>query len=119
MTECYCDYESTLQMAKTATPVARKAHRCTECRGPIAPGEKYEYVTGFGDGRFEKFKVCQRCQALRAYVVAHVPCACWGYGAMIEDLLETAQNWAREAPGLLFGAYRRKVLIDRARRAAA
>lgn len=36
--------------------------------------------------------------------------------ALIEDSIEAAREYAHEAPGLLFGAYRRQVAIKRAAR---
>lgn len=30
--------------------VARKRHTCTECRGYIEPGDRYEFVSGLWDG---------------------------------------------------------------------
>lgn len=115
MTECFCDYDSPLAYGR-AEPIARKAHRCEECGGVIAPGERYERVFGVWErGRPEVFKTCPRCIALRDWVSAHVPCFCWAHGNIRDDAIETARSWAHEAPGLLFGAYRREVAIRRHR----
>lgn len=116
---CVCDYDYVLQiMDQRVVKSARKDHRCTECRRPIKQGESYEFVFGFAEGEGETYKTCSHCLALREWVKAHVPCFCWAYTMVREDALETAQEYAHEAPGLLFGAYRREIAIRRARQAA-
>jgi hypothetical protein len=111
--DCFCDYDPP-SMIRESEPVARKDHRCTECGRRIAAGERYSYTWGIWDGMADTFKTCPRCLALRDYVKAHVPCLCWAYGSVTDDCIEAAQEYAHEAPGLLFGAYRRLVLIKRA-----
>lgn len=113
---CSCDYESPAVYQAT-TPVARKAHRCYECGSEIKPGERYERVWGVWEGEPGTYKTCARCLDLREWVTAHVPCTCWEHGNIIENAIETARDYAGEAPGLLFGAYRRKLIIQRNRRA--
>lgn len=110
--ECFCDYEMPAVYANY-TRVARKQHVCEECRREIHVGESYERVFGVWDGSCSVFKTCARCISLRDYVKAHVPCLCWQHGNTIEDCMETAREYAREAPGLLFGAYRRLSSIKR------
>ena len=110
--DCYCDYEAP-SICHEATPIARKNHRCTECGRAILKGDRYEYTWGIWGGDAQEFKTCQRCIALRDFVKAHVPCLCDVLGGLIEECMETARGYAHEAPGLLFGAYRRQVLIRR------
>lgn len=50
--------------------VARKAHRCCECKGVIPAGEKYDYHSGIWDGSPATFTVCVDCDALRDQVVS-------------------------------------------------
>ncbi|MBK1732901.1 hypothetical protein [Thiococcus pfennigii] len=69
-------------------------------------------------GQPDTFDTCSRCLALRDYVEAHVPCLCWQHGHMREDCIETARAYAPEAPGLLFGAWRREIAIARHARGA-
>jgi len=38
---------------------ARKAHRCCECGGKIAPSDTYEYVKGLWDGDWSEFKTLE------------------------------------------------------------
>jgi hypothetical protein len=109
---CYCDYEAP-EFYKAAIRKARKAHRCNECACVIRPGERYEYVSGMWDGDISTNKTCSRCLELRQYTQGHVPCFCWFHGEMVEEAIETLREYAHELPGLLFGGYRRKVLIER------
>lgn len=112
MSECVCDYDGP-EIYFSELRKARKVHVCEECRARIQPGEQYENASGKWDGRFDQFKTCSRCIALRDWVKAHVPCFCWAHGHMNEDSIETADHFSREAPGLLFGAYRRLVACRR------
>ena len=105
MMDCYCDYEpATVYTAVLHT--ARKPHKCLECGGQIAPGEKYERVFAIWEGDPATCKTCTRCLDLREYVKAHVPCFCWAHHSMHDDAIETVEQYAHEAPGLFFGAAR-------------
>lgn len=113
MTTCYCDYDPASWYSRRQRTAA-KPHRCSECSRQIAAGEQYEDVRGCWDGGIDRFKTCGRCLALREYVSAHVPCFCWAHGDMIEEALQTVEAFAHEAPGLMFGALRLVVVIQRA-----
>lgn len=115
MSECFCDYEQP-EFYHSEMRKARKDHPCTECGRAIEPGETYEHVRGKWDGDVGTHKTCPRRMALKAWVQAHVPCFCWAHGYIREDALETARWYADDAPGLLFGAYRREVAIRRQRK---
>jgi len=122
---CFCDYDPP-EFYCRSTPKAKKKHYCFECRGIIAAGETYEYVSGKWEGYFSAFKTCIRCVDLRTWVKNNVPCLCWAHGNLWEDLFDTVEDAQRragsEAPGLLFGFYRRREMISRhnaATRAAA
>ena len=114
MSECYCDYDPAT-IYKASRPTARKPHVCEECGRQIQPGERYESVFGVWENKGNTYHTCRHCLALRDYVQAHVPCFCWAHGSTIEDAMETARSFAHEAPGFLFGAYRRQVQIHRAK----
>lgn len=114
---CYCDSYS-YPYREERDRKARKAHKCGECSASIQPGERYWYATGRCEGEWFDAKVCARCTALYDYLKAHVPCLCVSFGNMIEELMELADEASHEAPGLWFGACRRKVMIDRGRKAA-
>jgi len=109
---CFCDYEPATAYVKTRHK-ARLTHRCYECGRAIKAGEVYEKVWAIWDGEVGIVKTCPRCLDLREYIEAHIPCFCIGHGNVNEDALDAAQEFAHEAPGLLFGAYRRIVKIKR------
>lgn len=115
---CDCDFDEAWKVYAKTVRTARKVHVCRECHGRVQPGEKYEHVVAIYDS-VDVFKTCARCLALRDWVTAHVPCFCWYHDEMIEAAMETCQNYAHEAPGLLFGAWRRRVAITRAYQANA
>jgi hypothetical protein len=107
---CSCDYDCP-EFYVAEHRRARTAHRCDECQRSIEPGERYEHVRGKWDGQVGSFDTCTRCLALREWVAAHVPCFCWAHGNLLDDAIETARAYADQAPGLLFGAYRRELAI--------
>lgn len=115
MAECYCDYDYTFSVYRCANHVARKQHRCYECGRVIAPGERYEYAFGYGDGESMSAHTCQQCTDIRDWVVAHVPCCCWAHGNVHDDIRNTVDHYWPEAPGLLFGWLRRVAAMQRAR----
>ena len=43
---------------------ARKEHTCYECRGKIAKGTRYEYVSMLFDGSWDDFKLCSLCREI-------------------------------------------------------
>jgi hypothetical protein len=109
---CYCAYEPASAYVQSWHK-ARKQHKCYECHRAIHPGELYEKVWAIWDGNMGVVKTCTRCLDLREYVKVHVPCFCIGHGMVNEDAVETAKAYQHEAPGLLFGAYRRLINIKR------
>jgi len=52
---------------------ARKAHRCCECDGLIATGERYHYSRGIGEDGPEGFKQCADCFQLFNEITAQLP----------------------------------------------
>lgn len=65
-----CDDAEPPEVYRDSHPVARKEHRCCECRGTISPGEQYSRFEGLWDGRFRTYKTCADCQELRALIRA-------------------------------------------------
>jgi hypothetical protein len=110
---CICDYDNIPEFYKSKMRIAKKHHRCYECARTISPGEHYEYVSAKWDGDVSSVKTCQRCIDLRNYTTQNIPCVCWSHGNMIEDCIESLREYSHELPGLLFGGYRRKVIIER------
>jgi len=45
--------------------VARKVHRCHECRGDIYPRETYERITGCWDSGWETYRFCAGCSEIQ------------------------------------------------------
>jgi hypothetical protein len=113
MVDCYCDYSSPDFYSVKNVLSARKAHRCLECKGKIDAGEKYERVAGKWDGNFSTAKTCAHCVELRDYVLAHVPCFCWYHTDLLNGAIDCARDFNSEAPGFLFGAYRRLIRIEK------
>lgn len=114
MSACACDYDPPSVYQKTSVKAARTPHKCYECSREIQPGEPYERVWAIWDGSPVRCNTCQLCLALREFVQAHVPCVCWAHGNIRDDAIEAAREWAHETVGLMFGAWRREVLIRRA-----
>lgn len=106
---CFCDYDAPSVYAVT-TPKSKKVRRCIECGCDIQPSEQYERAFGVWDGDAQTQITCMRCVDMREWVKAHVPCFCWAHYNLHEDCIETARGYAHEAPGLLFGTYRRQAV---------
>lgn len=102
---CYCGYEP-LATLSVRRPVARQVHKCCDCRRPINVGERYERVVGISDGGIDVYTTCGRCVSVREWVAGHIPCFCWAYGNLSEDVRETL-HYHDDVPGLRFGAGRR------------
>lgn len=113
--ECFCEYDAPDFYASRLV-TASKQHKCSECSRAIQPGERYEYVVGKWGRTFDRFKTCARCLAVKEFVAASVPCFCWAHGNILDDCHQTAEDYAHEAPGLLFGYWRRYVKVKNAPR---
>ena len=70
--------------ASVSTPTARLAHRCCECREPIAPGSKYERYALFLEGSAETYKTCLSCVEIRN----HFACNGWLFGQVWSDIAD-------------------------------
>jgi hypothetical protein len=109
---CYCDYDPpTFCTIKTVK--GRKEHKCDECRGPIAVGEQHEYVSGKWDGDLQWFRTCPLCLELRQWALISVPCFCFGYSNLHQDVIDMVQEVAPGVPGFVFEWGRRMIKIDR------
>jgi hypothetical protein len=117
---CYCDYDMPSFYLRDVRR-ARKSHKCYECSGVIAVGEKYEHVSAKYDW-VTSFKTCQRCVDLRTWVANNLPCFCWAHGNLLEDGRDAvdAADWraGEEVKGIRFG-FARRVLTIRKHNAAA
>ena len=112
--ECWCDYEPST-IWRESKPKAKTRHVCTECRGPILPGEQYQREESLFEGDWQTYKTCQRCLNIVAYVTAHVPCFCWYRQGLYAEggAVDTCDYYAHDAPGLMFGLGRLIVAKNR------
>ncbi len=85
---CYCDPDARAETLTETVHTARIRHVCSECRGWIEPGERYEKTWGIWDGDPGTFKTCPDCLAIRDWTLAHIPCFCWTYTQMRGDARE-------------------------------
>ena len=46
-------------------PTARKGYKYCKCRRVISPGQKYYYAKGYWNEKWEKYRTCISCHALR------------------------------------------------------
>lgn len=112
---CSCDFDQP-EFCGTRTVKARKAHRCYECRGPIEAGEEYEYTFGKWEGDIGTFKTCMLCAELRQWARISVPCFCWYYGDLHENVRDLVSEVRPDVPaGFVFEWGRRMIKIERRR----
>jgi hypothetical protein len=114
--DCFCDYDPP-QFYHKEIRKARKPHKCCECTGMIAVGEKYEHVRGKWEGFLDTYDTCERCLDIWQWTKNNLPCLCWAHGNRIEACIEAVQEamWRAddETRGLRFGLGR--LLIKRRR----
>jgi hypothetical protein len=115
------DIDGYAEFAAERVSVARKPHRCDECRAEIAPGEAYRCCSGKFDGHFFTHKVCRRCEYDLVRVVEHeLAEGCrWGeswppLGGLVEHLDESGMGQTQ--PGDVPASFR---VGDEPRRPAA
>ena len=85
----YTDYGEPLpEFHKAKIQMAKKNHKCCECKRTILPFEKYEYVSGMWEGDFLIFKTCIDCLDIRKEFF----CDGWLYEGMKEALWEHLQD---------------------------
>lgn len=113
--ECYCDYDPPAWITTREIKAARKPHRCDECGAHIAPGDPYEYVCGKWNGYVDRFHTCRLCRELRQWAMISVPCFCWAYGNLHDDVREMVREVAHKVPGMFFEYGRRMIQIKRAK----
>ncbi|CRI56376.1 hypothetical protein [Pseudomonas sp. CCOS 191] len=105
--------------------VARKRHTCTECRGHIEPGDRYEFVSGLWEGDVSTYKTCADCETARDFYVNElnstefrdVEYGAYCYSEVRCDLEEAATE-IPSGTGLKFRAYRHVVGMRRRGNAA-
>ena len=72
--------------------VARKSHRCCECRCEIHKGERYQSSSGLWEGQFSRFSTCLPCASVRDELAKGIPRLHWdelpAFGELREYLSE-------------------------------
>lgn len=62
---CSCEVVSTpFDVYNETRPVARKDHRCDECRETLPAGKVYVKIDAFWDGHWEHLKRCEACHSI-------------------------------------------------------
>lgn len=113
--DCSCDGDGP-EFHHSETRRARKSHKCYECRSTIDPGEQYEHVRGKWEGEVYTFKTCALCCELRQWARISVPCFCFSYGDLHENVREMVEGVRPDAPrGFVFEWGRRMIRIQRKR----
>lgn len=74
-------------------PVARKEHKCGECRRTILAGEPYERHSMVYEGTASDHLICSHCAVLSAWI--GIQCGGTVCGELIEDIEEHAQDYDR------------------------
>ena len=85
MYSCTCieiDDECKVKELSKSIRTANKKHKCIECGEIIKVGQKYEYVAGICDGKFQQYKTCDICVKIRNEFIPYG----WYYGLMWSDI---------------------------------
>ncbi len=92
MTYCSCIYSGGSDNWPvyfwSTEPMARKEHKCHECKVVIPPGEKYHRDSGKWEKKFYTFKVCFTCREITNAFF----CEGFAYGKVLDDLYEHIQE---------------------------
>lgn len=74
-------------------PIARKEHKCGECRRIILAGEPYERHSMVYEGTASDHAICSHCAVLSAWI--GIQCGGTVVGELIEDIEEHANDYNR------------------------
>lgn len=83
-----CDCGDGPTTYRETKPVARREHKCCECRGVINPGEPYHSLWGVWDGDAKTFKTCADCSDFAAVMRDEYDCFCPHFGNLHVDALD-------------------------------
>ena len=84
----YDDDGDAASVYHTSTVTARKAHRCYECGETMAPGQRYERVSGLWEGTWSTYRFCLPC----AEVGSEFSDGGRTFGALWEGCLDQTQE---------------------------
>ena len=82
---CLAPYDGYVTFFYEESRKARKPHKCYECVGTIAPGEKYWRVGGKSEGEMWRASVCDFCQEIQRVFSCGNPVE---YGSLWENMQE-------------------------------
>lgn len=74
-------------------PIARKEHKCGECRRTILAGEPYERHSMVYEGTASDHAICSHCAVLSTWI--GIQCGGTVTGELIEDIEEHARDYGR------------------------
>jgi hypothetical protein len=112
--DCTCDYEMPSVVRNRNVKRARKHCRCEECGRDIEAGDPYRNIWGVWDGISETHVMCRHCADLNDWALISVPCFCWCYGTLHEDIRNMVEEVRRDVPGFFFEYGRKMVALKRA-----
>ena len=70
MSEGFCDFtieadgDGMADVFRAGMVTARVAHKCTECDGPIEPGQRFERIGMKYEGRWAVDRLCSACSEI-------------------------------------------------------
>jgi hypothetical protein len=112
---CTCEVDEPFDHIAETRPRARRHYTCTECDGPIAPGDAYLRHVGFSrwQEQPETYRICLACEEPFEWVRRN--CGCWLYGDLFRHLREDVMDGLRGAlpPGVATRVGRWVVLARR------
>ena len=84
---CSCDADAPL-VYRENTVVARKEHKCVECKETIPKGAAYRICSGLWGGTWRNYKQCSGC--VRAHSIAYrlLDCFCPMFGDLWWEIRE-------------------------------
>lgn len=111
--DCSCDYDPVSFYVESDVKKSRKPHRCVECRGPIAVGEAYRRRRYGFEGDVYNEAICPRCCELLRWAQISVPCFCYGFGNLLDDVRSMVEQVSPDVRGFVFEWGRRIVKLKR------
>jgi hypothetical protein len=101
---CECDYDGEAPEFYSEHMVerARKPHKCRECGGTIAIGERYKYAVGKWNGDVDYFCQCIDCLEMHDWAKISVPCFCSNvWGELHQRVNDMVDHAAPDVPGFV------------------
>lgn len=82
-----CEADYIAEVCETKNPTARKPHKCSECGGVIAKGERYTLRHGICNNEPFRLKFCALCERVGAHLDNRIDYV-RGWGCLAEDCAE-------------------------------